>query len=192
MKLRVATRSDADAIASLHAASWRTTYKGILREEFLQNGALQNRLKFWHSRFSSPAAELWTLLAFDAEQLIGFTCVLLDADSRWGSRVDNLHVLPDFKGRGIGRMLMSRAAARVNEHRAQSPLHLFTYEKNHPAVSFYKKLGAQIVERFISEAPDSTEVVRLRCVWLDIPLLIRTAGLDGLPELHSDIGAGPA
>ncbi len=192
MTLRVATPSDAATIASLHAASWRSAYKGILREDFLQNAAEENRIKLWQSRFSSPEAQPWTLLALDEDRLIGFACVLPDPDPHWGSRLDNLHIRQDCKGQGIGRLLISRAATWVNEHRAGTPLHLFVYEKNHPAVGFYKKLGGQIVERQIIEAPDGSQVARLRCAWLDVPLLIRTAEAAGFPALHSDIGAGPA
>lgn len=35
MQVRIATLNDAAGIAKVHVDSWRTTYKGIIQEEFL-------------------------------------------------------------------------------------------------------------------------------------------------------------
>lgn len=40
LALRLITRADAGVVASLHAASWRTAYRGILSDKYLAGDSL--------------------------------------------------------------------------------------------------------------------------------------------------------
>jgi hypothetical protein len=48
--LRDATIADAERIAQLHTESWRRTYRGMMRDAFLDGGALENRRHVWLER----------------------------------------------------------------------------------------------------------------------------------------------
>ena len=114
MVIRDATKSDAAAIAHLHAESWRSAYRGILSDDFLENHAHRDRLAIWQERFSAPAAHpMFVMVADAATQIAGFVCVFPEEDAYFGSFLDNLHVAPQLTGRGIGRQLRSGAAARL-------------------------------------------------------------------------------
>ncbi|KAF0820926.1 MULTISPECIES: hypothetical protein [unclassified Cytobacillus] len=47
MKIRAAELSDAEGIAKVHVDSWRTTYKDIIPENFLENLSYQSREELW-------------------------------------------------------------------------------------------------------------------------------------------------
>src|SRR5689334_9774394 len=51
---REATRNDIETIAQLHARSWRRAYRGILRDDFLDEGLIHNRRDVWHERLTRP------------------------------------------------------------------------------------------------------------------------------------------
>ena len=52
--LRHAGAEDADAIAHLHAESWRRTYRGMMSDDFLDHRALDNRRLTWRERLDAP------------------------------------------------------------------------------------------------------------------------------------------
>jgi ribosomal protein S18 acetylase RimI-like enzyme len=169
MIFRDADVSDTEAVARLHALSWRSAYQGILDKEFLDKFCETDRLVVWRARLSAASAERRLVrLAAEGATLVGFACVSLDEDVRWGARLDHLHVHPESKGRGIGRQLMRQAAAWVADRRPQSSLHLWVYEDNRSARGFYEHLGGTAVERILHHAPDGNDIPAVCYVWQDL------------------------
>jgi ribosomal protein S18 acetylase RimI-like enzyme len=166
MVFRDAGFSDCDAVARLHALSWRSAYRGILAQDFLDKSVDDDRLRVWRSRLSAaPSERQLVRVAVTEAQLVGFVCVFLDEDARWGALVDNLHVHPELKGRGIGRRLMAQAASWVIDRRPASALHLWVFEDNHSAKGFYERLGGTAVERVVDAAADGNDIPAVRYVW---------------------------
>jgi GNAT superfamily N-acetyltransferase len=169
MTIRLADPSDAAAIARLHAASWQTAYRGILRDDFLSGPVLSNRRELWDARFAQPSAADQIVLVDDcAGEIQGFACAFLDADPDWGTLLDNLHVIPNLKGKGLGRRLLSEVARRVLLRASASRLHLWAYEQNLGARRFYERLGGKITARVTEPAPDGSEVNAVRYCWSDL------------------------
>jgi len=76
-----ASPRDVEAIASLHAQSWRNAYRGMLADDYLDRHVEADRLEFWRARFANvPADRRLVLQASVDGKLMGFVCVLLDAD----------------------------------------------------------------------------------------------------------------
>jgi len=174
MTIRAAGLADAGAIAQLHAHSWQSAYRGILSDEFLQGPLHENRRVLWHTRLSdTERADQFVLVDEEGGALRGFACAFLEADPEWGCLLDNLHVVPDLKGRGLGGQLMTAVAQRVMLSNPDSGLHLWAYEQNLAARRFYERLGGIISERHAEMAPDGTEVNAVRYFWSELSGLAR-------------------
>jgi GNAT superfamily N-acetyltransferase len=174
MTIRAAGMADADAIAQLHAHSWQTAYRGILSDKFLQGALHENRRALWHTRLSdTDRAGQFVLVDEEGGALRGFACAFLEADPEWGCLLDNLHVVPDLKGRGLGGQLMTAVAQRVLLSNPDSGLHLWAYEQNLAARRFYERLGGIVSERHAEMAPDGTEVNAVRYFWSELSGLAR-------------------
>ncbi len=52
LEYRLATAADADAIAELHARSWRENYRGAYRDEFLDADLVAERRGVWRERLA--------------------------------------------------------------------------------------------------------------------------------------------
>lgn len=61
--------------------------------------------------------------------------------ARPGIYLEDLFVLPEFRGKGIGRALLVHLA-RLAKERKCGRLEWWVLDWNEPAISFYKKLGA--------------------------------------------------
>jgi ribosomal protein S18 acetylase RimI-like enzyme len=169
MTIRTAGIADADAIAQLHTRSWQSAYRGILSDDFLQGPLSENRRALWHTRLSkSDAADQFVLVDEQGEALRGFACAYLRADPEWDCLLDNLHVVPDLKGRGLGRRLMGAVAERVLRSNSSGRLHLWAFEQNLVARRFYERLGGIITDRQAEVAPDGNEVNAVRYCWSDL------------------------
>ena len=160
------TPDDARAIAALHADSWRTAYRGLLPDSFLDGPVIDERLRYWIARMPAPDAPRRRLFkAVSDRTIIGFACVALDAEPQWGALVDNLHVQPDVKRQGIGTRLFAEARAWVADAAPGVPMHLTVIEKNVNARRFYDRLGGRIVERKTVEVIPGTPLAILRYLW---------------------------
>jgi GNAT superfamily N-acetyltransferase len=165
--LMPATAADAAAIALLHAQSWRSAYRGLLTDEYLDDHVLADRTVFWNRRFNAPQPERRLVLkALDDESnLLGFVCVLLDEEPAWGARLDNLHASPQLKGTGIGYALFQAAREWTAQRMPDAPLHLWCVERNLVARRFYDRQGGQVVENATRHIAQGLCLPELRYLW---------------------------
>ena len=68
LTLREATDHDAAAIARLHADSWRSAYRGMLSDEYLDHRVHLERTALWQQRFSERAQKPFFVILAEAEE----------------------------------------------------------------------------------------------------------------------------
>jgi len=86
-----------------------------------------------------------TIVAEGADGLVGFAHTVFEADPRWGALLDNLHVVPGEKRRGIGSRLLALTAEAVTGR--GTGLYLWVLEQNVDARAFYEARGGTCVGR---------------------------------------------
>jgi GNAT superfamily N-acetyltransferase len=175
--VRRAQSEDADAIARLHADSWRRHYRGAYSDAFLDGDVEADRLKVWIERLTAQDGRTATFLAEDNRAFVGFIYLIFDHDPEWGSLVDNLHVTWTRKRGGIGSQLMAKAAAAVLE-RGDGGLYLWVLEQNKAGQAFYGARDGICTGRRLVLAPGGVgdrlngAPVALRYAWVDPAALI--------------------
>lgn len=126
----------------------------------------------WSVKLAATNVHEWGLfLAEDEGDPIGFACAAPTRNSKWGAFLDNLHLRPDVRGRGVGAQLMSHVAGWALG-RGDDGLHLLVYETNAGARRFYERQGGVVVERLELESPDGNMIPELRVAWSDIARLL--------------------
>jgi hypothetical protein len=140
VEFRLAGPADADAVARLHADSWRRHYRGAYADAFLDGDVLADRLAVWSARLRVPDPGRCTIVAL-APELVGFAHTLFDDDAVWGALLDNMHVVAARKRNGIGSRLLGLSAGAVARHRADGGLYLWVLEQNTDAQAFYVASG---------------------------------------------------
>ena len=179
--MRIVTRpiaeTDADIVAALHAASWRDSYRGMLSDAYLDSDVVADRRAVWDQRLQQLHPSHFGFVAELAGKPVGFVFLKGLLDPKWGTLLDNIHVLPGLKGQGIGRVLMEVAVRETSRRYPSDGIYLWVFEQNAPARRFYARLGGKEVERVIIEPPGGGSIPEWRVVW-DSPhsLLSRTAG----------------
>ena len=162
---RLATAADFRKIAVLHARSWQENYRGSYSDQFLDHEVHGDRALVWEQRLTSPAANQFTVLAEEDGKLLGFVCAFLDADPIYGTLIDNLHVSAETKGKGIGKELIRKVAAKSVENNPLSTLYLWVLEANVQAYEFYIHFQAEQVETTLADDIGDKAVSVCRMVW---------------------------
>ncbi|MEB6381541.1 GNAT family N-acetyltransferase [Leclercia adecarboxylata] len=163
--IRVASYSDAHAVAQLHIASWRDVYNDVLDQDFLENHAQDERLSHWLTALAAPDENEVTFVMDTSDGLTGFVSIRLQDDPVRGACIAALHVSARTRGQGAGRALLLHAARWIADHDADSPVYLWVFEQNTRAARFYQSLGGSVAERTTSEIPSSHGAPVLRISW---------------------------
>ena len=179
--LSPASQADAGRIAALHADSWRRHYRGAYADAYLDGDLLTDRRTVWSSRLAAPEGTR-TIVAERDGDLVGFVHVVFDADPRWGSLVDNLHVAHGDHRAGLGTQLMGHAARAVLAEAGTPALYLWVLEQNTRAQAFYRAAGGTPVETGVAAAPGGDPALlngtpgKFRMSWPDATHLLERVG----------------
>jgi Acetyltransferase (GNAT) family len=171
LKFRAAAADDAQAVAELHADSWRRHYRGAYADAFLDGDVAGYLRPLWADRLAAPLPRARTILAEYGGQLVGLAHTFLDEDPTWGAFLDNLHVTHWLKRRGIGARLLTLTRHAVRSWSPSSGLYLWVLEQNTDARAFYAAQGAVCVESDDAPPPDGDPArltgnpVGLRYAW---------------------------
>jgi len=107
MKIREAKLTDATGIAKVHVDSWRTTYKNIISNEFLQKLSYEQRTNSWIQNINDQSN--YVLVAENMEEeIVGFAV----CGKRLSNQIDHsgdltsIYILEEYQGQGIGKQLI--------------------------------------------------------------------------------------
>jgi GNAT superfamily N-acetyltransferase len=167
---------DAATVADLHTTSWRSAYRGMLRDEYLDGDIATERRQVWAARLAAPVHANYGFMAEAETGPVGFAYLLGGTDISWGTLVDNLHVVPGMKGRGIGRRLLAAAATETLRRFPNDGVYLYVFEANLAARGFYASIGGREVERGVVEPPGGGSQVHWRVAWDDAERLLAFLG----------------
>ncbi|MFJ7887647.1 GNAT family N-acetyltransferase [Lysinibacillus xylanilyticus] len=170
MNIRKANSQDAQDIGKVHVDSWRTTYKGILPDDFLNNLSYEQRTELWKKNISD--ATNYVLVAENEQnEIIGFATGATRKTNSVPNATDltSIYLLEEYQGIGIGKQLLTEIFAYFK---------LKGYEKVFVEVlaenktrNFYEYYGAQYVDN--TEIKIGGKVLEeLIYVWNDIDKVI--------------------
>lgn len=165
LRLRRARSADADRIADLHAASWRSAYRGLVDDRYLDCGLAAERRRHWRATMARARPRDIVLVVEDGgADLAGFIAVWT---RRGGAAfIDNLHAHPARRRQGIGRQMMIAAARRLVAAGCRAAS-LFVLDTNIAARRFYAGIGGRTAYREF-ETFAATRVSHSRIVWRDL------------------------
>ena len=142
MIYRQAEPEDVEAIAKLHADSWRKAYRGLLADEYLDGPVFEDRRSVWTDRLTLPRETQYVVVAEEDGDIVGFACVYTREDPVRGSFLDNIHAHPDRHSRGIGTGLFRDVVDWCRRIAPDKGLYLYVFAANAKARRFYEHLGA--------------------------------------------------
>jgi GNAT superfamily N-acetyltransferase len=144
--VRLARLDDAAAIAEVHVASWRTTYKGIFSDTLLDSLSVDKREQSWREMLALPEPNSVTLVACNTDRsIVGFISGGAERTGRLGyeGELYAIYLLQIAQRQGLGTLLVQHF---VRELRARGfgSMAVWVLEAN-PFRKFYEALGGKVV-----------------------------------------------
>ncbi len=142
--VRPAEVSDADAIAAVHVDSWRTTYKGLLPDDFLASLGRAGYDERWRRTLVEGSSRVY--VAEDARRVVGFASAGAEraGEDVYGGELYAIYVLEQAQGRGHGKRLVQAAAQGLRDMGLHDMI-VWVLRDNVAARGFYERLGGVYV-----------------------------------------------
>lgn len=146
IEIRRAHAGDLPGIAAAHVATWRSTYAGVLPDEFLARLSAPQLLRQYDYAIRMGVG---VFVAVDANPLtepgvLGFATARRSRNpSLAEGEVETLYVLDDWQNQGLGGRLL-RAAGKHLAGQGCRSAYAWVLREN-PAVYFYRRLGGKCV-----------------------------------------------
>jgi ribosomal protein S18 acetylase RimI-like enzyme len=176
ISLRRARATDAAAIGAVHVAAWRSTYPGILPDEYLAKLSVVRQAASYDAAIRAgagvyvAAASGLDVPAGSGPRIIGFTTVgRARTPGLAEGEIETLYVLDDWRERGVGRRLMRAAAGHLAAAGCRSAF-LWVLTGN-PSRWFYQHLGGRPVAQGTTRVA-GVPVPQTAYVWDPIEKLI--------------------
>lgn len=154
MIIREAKISDALSIAKVNVDTWRTTYKGILSDEYLNNLSYEQREQAMKNTINNSTKD--GISIFVAEEsiggIVGFSTCGRERgnDKTYRGELYSIYIIKEYQNKGVGRLLFNHVQERLLSQKLQ-PMLIWALEDNKPACNFYEARGGnRIKERYIN------------------------------------------
>lgn len=153
LAIRPGRSGDAEAIARVKVETWRSTYAGVVPDQYLLGMSVEGQTFTWRKVLRQVSAKRQLLVAeMPGAGVIGFGDVgpARDRPPLASGEVYTLYLLPDWQGRGIGRALLGRLLGALAAL-GHADAYLWVLADN-PTRFFYERMGgtkvAEQVEPF--------------------------------------------
>lgn len=145
--IRAATVEDAPAIAAVRVESWRTTYRGVIPDAYLDGMRVEDSTTLWLRILSAPTGDKrMVFVAEDASGVLGFSAAMKLPEPKFCvlAELTGIYLQPHAQRQGIGRKLLAAAARACIAENAPDML-VWVITQNEAARKFYEGLGAQLM-----------------------------------------------
>ncbi len=143
MIIRESKLADVPALAKLHVDSWRTHYRGIMNQVFLDSLDVKARAERWSTALSDPNNPNVTLVGEIQNEVVGFVSVgpsRKEFYSGWGELLA-LYLDTRQHKKGLGRILFNAGETRLRRM-SFSNFYLWVLRDN-PTRGFYERVGGK-------------------------------------------------
>ncbi|GAB6931302.1 GNAT family N-acetyltransferase [Paenibacillus sp. JCM 10914] len=148
MQIRTAVIEDAKGIAHVHVNSWRTTYQGIVDNDYLDSLEAAKREEGWRWKLNNlPEREQVLVVTDENDDICGFMTYGPERERQLPHEGElyAIYLLEAAQGQGVGRQLFARMKEFLLAH-GHTALMVWVLEGN-KAEQFYRHLGGQERER---------------------------------------------
>jgi ribosomal protein S18 acetylase RimI-like enzyme len=180
MVIRRATPEDSEEIARVHVDTWKTTYRGIVPQRYLDEMEILPRAEFWRKHIAESDSRVYVAetVAETNGKVCGFISggplrePLPDFDGESVGEITAIYIAFEAQRRGCGRAMMQRLAENLLQDGLTSAV-IWVLERN-PACRFYARLGGEVIERKTISI-GGTDLVEVAYGWKDLRVLAQPA-----------------
>jgi GNAT superfamily N-acetyltransferase len=153
MNYREANLSDLKGVIKVGINTWKTTYNGIISDDFLQGLSYKDKEQKWKQRLENPTHGAKIYVAETGQnKIVGFALATLEKynpliisvqPEKYVGELCAIYVLKEFQGKNIGIQLIKLVVEYFLKNTITSMI-VWVLKKN-PYQRFYEKMGGQYI-----------------------------------------------
>lgn len=179
IEIRRATPADAPGIAEVRIDSWRSTYRGLIPDAYLDGMQVDASTALWDRVLTAAPNATSVFVATHDGAIVGFSAGNPLAEPKHGADAEltAVYLRREFQHAGIGHRLVA-AVVDAQRQNGATALIVWVIAGNKAARRFYEALGAELVV----EQPfqwDGMDLIEAGYVWRDLPALAAACGSFG-------------
>lgn len=150
--IRSAIVDDAKQIAKVRIDTWRTAYKGMLSEEYLNSMDYEEREKKFRKFLEENNQNKFINVYEDVKtnEVVGFIWFGIPReDLEFDSEIYALYVYDSFQKQGIGKQLINFAIGKFKEMGREKMI-LWAIKENLNARKFYERMGGKLTKEKVN------------------------------------------
>jgi len=169
--IRPAAAGDAASIAQVRVDSWRTTYRGLIPDSYLDAMQVDASTAMWERVLTAEGSTASVFVATHDGEVIGFAAANGLKEPRHGAdaEITAVYLRREYQRVGIGTRLLAAVVDAQRRHGATAMI-VWVIAGNKAARRFYEGLGGELVV----EQPfqwDGMDLVEAGYVFRDLPAL---------------------
>jgi ribosomal protein S18 acetylase RimI-like enzyme len=174
ISIRRARPSDAPGIGIVHVSSWRSSYAGVLPDDFLANLSVARQTAYYERAIRIGLGVHVAVLSIpdmpSGARVVGFSTARRNRGGTVAEgEVETLYVQDDWKENGLGRMLLRASAQHLAAMGCKSAFAWVL--RDNPSTFFYERLGGKRVAMSTTRVGGS-DVPQTAYAWDPIERLI--------------------
>lgn len=175
MDIISATFKNLDDIAKLYVHNHKTTYKGLLSDEYLNSLTVEGAKARWSDYLNNDKNKIWVV--FDNDIFIAFAAGTEDPEIENTWYLDSLHVSENARGRGVGTALVE-SMGRYAAESGYEAMSICVVKGNVNAENLYTKLGAEPYKQFKDDFENTTSNSD-KLLWKNLIIFCRSGERSG-------------
>ena len=142
MEIRKASKEDIKHVSKVYVDSWRTTYQGLVPDDYLKELSYDDAEKSWIDFLNNENEPFIYVAINDIGKIIGFASGKSIDEKNFDGELYSLYLLQECRGLGVGRKLISAIAKRFKEKDKHSML-VWVMKQNKSGLGFYERMGGK-------------------------------------------------
>lgn len=142
MEIRKASKEDIKDVARVYVDSWRTTYRSLVPDDYLDKLSYEDTEKRWIDFLNNENEPFIYVAINDTGKIIGFASGKSINEKNFDGELYSLYLLQECRGLGVGRQLVSAIAKHFKEKGIYSMM-VWVMKQNKSGLVFYERMGGK-------------------------------------------------
>jgi ribosomal protein S18 acetylase RimI-like enzyme len=142
LEIRIASKEDYKGVSRVYVNSWRTTYRGLVPDDYLDELSYEDAEKRWTDFLNNENEPFIYVAINDTGKIIGFASGKSIDENNFDGELYSLYLLQECRGLGVGRQLVSAIAKHFKEKGIYSMM-VWVMKQNKSGLGFYERMGGK-------------------------------------------------
>lgn len=142
MEIRKASKEDIKDVSRVYVDSWRTTYRSLVPDYYLDELSYEDTEKRWIDFLNNENEPFIYVAINDTGEIIGFASGKSIDEKNFEGELYSLYLLQECRGLGVGRHLVSAIAKHFKEKGIYSMM-VWVMKQNKSGLGFYERMGGK-------------------------------------------------